>query len=1290
MQAATPVLNLPGDTTIEASICDNETYEFNGSVLDQSGTYEVVLLASDGSDSTVTLILEVLPTAQSTVNATICDGETYSFNGQLLHGAGAYTAVLTAFNGCDSTVTLNLSVLPVSQTTINAAICEGETYPFGGFDLVNPGVYTQMLQAVNGCDSIVTLFLEVLPNPKTNLNVGICIGSFYTFNGDQLDQTGMYSAVFPSFNGCDSIVFLNLEVVPFFDIKLDESICSGDTYTFGDTVVALPGVYVDSLKAFGGCDSTVTLTLSVFPHLVTAVSANICAGETYIFGNDTLSAGGVFVDSLSTVNACDSVVTLTLSILPLAQSALSATICDNDVYDLNGETFSEAGVYTQVLTAFNGCDSTLTLTLNVLPTVTNGIEATICDGDTYDFNGDILTNAGVYTQVYPTFYGCDSTVMLMLDVLPLQSTNLAINICEGETYMFDGLALAAAGTYTAVYTGVNGCDSTVTLNLGVLPVFTTALEATICDGEVYPFNGQALSNAGVYTAILPAFNGCDSTVTLTLMVLPSAATALEATICANETYDFNGETYNQTGTYTAVLPAFNGCDSTITLNLTVLPVTQTNLALNLCEGVSYDFNGQTLTQDGIYTVVLTAFNGCDSTVTLQLDFVPFFADFIITSICQGESFAFGNQDITQSGQYVLNLFAMGGCDSTVTLILTVNPVAVTNLNVSICNGETYSFDGVELDQSGSYNTVLQTVAGCDSTVNLTLTVLPNSVSSVEVSICDGDVYAFNGLNLSDAGTYNASITSFNGCDSTITLTLNVLPLAATTLAASICNGETFDFNGTALTLAGTYTEVLTALNGCDSTVTLLLNVLPLTSSQLTAQICEGDTYTFNGQALEQSGTYAAVFTGFNGCDSTVTLVLTVATELAIEFDAAICEGETYSFDGTDLDTEGSYTFVYTAQGGCDSTVTLNLSVFPNLTTNLDATLCAGDTYPFNGQLLDQSGDYTAVLTSVNGCDSTVNLALTVLPAISSEFSASTCNGDPYNYAGTVLNQSGSYQFTLTAANGCDSMVTVNLTIYQDVPPTVINAAICQGESYNFFGQNLTNSGAYTKILETAAGCDSIIGLLLTVLPNPATALNQSLCQGDSTFFNGNYVAAPGVYTATYPAFNGCDSIVTLTLLVTPVDNGVTLSGNTLTSTAQNAEYLWINCSTGFPVPGATGQSFTPEATGSYAVFVTQNGCSRLSNCIQVIGTATNEPENGIVWQLSPNPAVSETNIRFEEPLRNDCTIDLVDASGKILSTENVSQGATFVTLELTNMPDGILFVRLNDGQNVVVKRLIKN
>lgn len=1289
LRAEAPVTHMPGDTIIEASICSNETYDFNGELLDQAGTYEVVLTASDGSDSTVTLILSVLPTSSNAVEAEICDDETYAFNGANLNMSGIYVAIFPAFNGCDSTVTLSLIVLPVAKTDLNVTICGGESYNFGGTDLFNPGVYTEIYTAFNGCDSVVTLFLEVLPTSQTNLRIGICIGSFYTFDGQQLTQSGIYTAVYPAFNGCDSTVVLTLEVVAFFDIKLKESICEGETYTFGDTIVALPGVYVDSLKAFGGCDSTVTVALSVFPHLSTALNIDICTGDLYVFGTDTLSAPGVYVDSLSTINGCDSVVTLTLSTLPIFSTSIEATICANETYDFNGDTLSDEGVYTQILAAENGCDSTVRLTLSVRDLSQTALEASICDGSDYDFNGDLLTEAGTYTQTYTAFNSCDSVVNLTLTVLPLSVTNLLASICEGETFVINGETLNTAGNYTYLFTAANGCDSTVALALSVLPVSETALEGVFCAGGFYPFNGELLTDAGTYTAVLEAFNGCDSTVTLTLIELPNAATAIAATICANNTYDFNGDLLDETGTYTVVLPAFNGCDSTVTLNLTVLPLAETNLALTLCDGTSTEFNGETLTLAGVYTSVLEAFNGCDSTVTLTLNFVPFFAQTITAAICEGETFTFDGNELTQSGTYTQALFAVGGCDSTLTLVLTVNPVFALDVAAAICDGDTYTFDGVDLDQAGSYTAVFQSVDGCDSTVNLSLTVLPVSASSVEITICDGETYDFNGQVVFEAGMYNAVLPAANGCDSTVSLTLNVLPISETLLQSTICAGDVYDFNGADLTEAGVYIDVLVAFNGCDSVVALQLIVLPQSSSSITAQICQGTSYTFDGLQLDQSGTYTAIYTGANGCDSTVTLVLSVDEKLISSEDAVICGGDTYLFDGQELDVSGTYSVIYTAIGGCDSIVTLNLTVLPKDATSLNIILCAGDSYPFNGEILEQTGIYTAGFTNVNGCDSTVTLNLTVLPGLSSAFDASTCNGDPFEYGGSVLNQTGSYQFVFTAANGCDSMVTVNLTIYQDVPPTVLVVSICQGESYSFFGQNLTISGAYTEILATVAGCDSLIGLLLTVLPNKITTLNQSLCEGDSTFFNGSFVTAPGVYSAVYPAANGCDSTVTLNLLVTPVNNSVTLSGNTLTATAQNAIYLWINCSTGLPVPNAIGQSFTPEATGQYAVFVTQNGCSRLSNCIQVIGTSTNEPENGIVWQLAPNPAVSETNIRFEQPLNSDCTVELVDASGKILRTEHVSQGTTFVSLELTNMPDGMLFVRLNDGQNVVVKRLVK-
>ncbi|MBQ0111773.1 MAG: fibronectin type III domain-containing protein, partial [Bacteroidales bacterium] len=120
------------------------------------------------------------------------------------------------------------------------------------------------------------------------------------------------------------------------------------------------------------------------------------------------------------------------------------------------------------------------------------------------------------------------------------SSTISASICAGETYTFNGQTLTTAGTYTATLVNAAGCDSTVTLTLTVNAASASSIEATICAGETYTFNGQPLTAAGTYTATLQNVNGCDSVVTLTLTVNAASTSSIEATICEGETYTFNG------------------------------------------------------------------------------------------------------------------------------------------------------------------------------------------------------------------------------------------------------------------------------------------------------------------------------------------------------------------------------------------------------------------------------------------------------------------------------------------------------------------------------------------------------------------------------------------------------------------------------------------------------------------------------------------------------------------------------------------------------------------------------
>jgi hypothetical protein len=128
-------------------------------------------------------------------------------------------------------------------------------------------------------------------------------------------------------------------------------------------------------------------------------------------------------------------------------------------------------------------------------------------------------------------------VTLNLTVLPNASTTLDEEICEGESYEFDGQSLTVGGTYTATFDAANGCDSIVTLNLTVLPNASTTLDEEICEGDSYEFDGQSLTVGGTYTATFDAANGCDSIVTLNLTVLPNASTTLDEEICEGDSYE---------------------------------------------------------------------------------------------------------------------------------------------------------------------------------------------------------------------------------------------------------------------------------------------------------------------------------------------------------------------------------------------------------------------------------------------------------------------------------------------------------------------------------------------------------------------------------------------------------------------------------------------------------------------------------------------------------------------------------------------------------------------------------
>ncbi len=611
----TLIVNQPSSFAFSQTICSGSNYNFNGQILTAGGIYNDTLLNSQGCDSVITLTLTVNPPVDSLMSVAICAGSTYLFNGQYFSAAGNYNDTLVTGSGCDSIITLQLSILPVSVTNLNESICAGSSYSFNGVSLTTAGNYADTLQAANGCDSIVNLVLTINQPNASSSQQTICAGSSYNFNGATLTTQGTYHDTLQNVNGCDSVVTLVLSVQQAVTSAVSATVCQGSGYNFNGQTLTSAGTYTDTLITASGCDSIVTLTLSLSAPVVTVINRNICSGSSYNFNGTSLNTPGTYYDTLSTVAGCDSIVQLNLQVNTSISTSYSAFVCQGSTYNFNGVTLTAGGTYTDTLQAGGGCDSIVTLHLTIHPSATYQLSASICAGSSYNFNGQQLAVAGTYHDTLFTQYGCDSIVTLTLGVNPVISTQLGIVVCNGSTYNFNGQILNTAGNYTDTLISAAGCDSIVVLTLQLNGSLHTSIYDTICGGLTITFNGHTLSTAGAYYDTLTAAGGCDSIVTLNLVVLPVQSNIISQTICQGSTYYFNGQHIAISGTFIDTAQSVHGCDSVTTLNLTVngTPLITWAGSNTLCDNNSLVITlpaaspiGGTYTGTGVSGDVLTA------------------------------------------------------------------------------------------------------------------------------------------------------------------------------------------------------------------------------------------------------------------------------------------------------------------------------------------------------------------------------------------------------------------------------------------------------------------------------------------------------------------------------------------------------------------------------------------------------------------------------------------------------------------------------------------------------------
>ncbi|MBR4535160.1 MAG: hypothetical protein IKO62_00705 [Bacteroidales bacterium] len=404
----------------------------------------------------------------------------------------------------------------------------------------------------------------------------------------------------------------------------------------------------------------------------------------------------------------------------------------------------QTSYYSVTATSVYGCSSSANQTVVVGTGIPTSIIDEICQGFRYNANGFVLTEdetstAGVLTRTRMTETGgCEAELTLHLTVLSKDSVHIFQDACGSYTY--NGVTYYESGIYNQYYNNMNGCDSVVVLHLNLYPEFVESEVRTICpDALPYDWDGTVFTYAGSKVISLSTVNGCDSIVTKVLNVYPVYNYTILQNVCESDLpYTWNGEVFTETGSSSVTLLSIDGCDSTVTMMLTVSDLPRVLLqssADTLCKG------------------------GC---ATLQVvSMVPSSGEIVSYLWDNGETQSSIVVSPNYSDNYMVTVSNADGCAVVLDKeIMVLNGDSVLLLQNSCGN---YTLNDVTYQESGTYFQYFHNKNGCDSVVVLQLTIsaAPQTIISASAdSICPGDVVSLHVLIEGDSNSllkHNVSI-----------------------------------------------------------------------------------------------------------------------------------------------------------------------------------------------------------------------------------------------------------------------------------------------------------------------------------------------------------------------------------------------------------------------------------------------------------------------------------------------------------------------------------------------------
>ncbi|MEZ4721875.1 MAG: T9SS type A sorting domain-containing protein [Flavobacteriales bacterium] len=392
-------------------------------------------------------------------------------------------------------------------------------------------------------------------------------------------------------------------------------------------------------------------------------------------------------------------------------------------------------------------------------------------------------------------------------------------------------------------------------------------------------------------------------------------------------------------------------------------------------------------------------------------------------------------------------------------------------------------------------------------------------------------------------------------------------------------------------------------------------------------------------------------------------------------------------------TSGVYNDTIPNANNCDSVMTFNLTINYSTSSSQTITACNSYTSPSGNDVWTISGIYMDTITNLAGCDSFMTIDLTINNSSNGVLVTQACDSMVSPSGNYVWTESGTYIDTLVNSFGCDSFLLVTLTVNST---QYVNQAVSACDSYELPGGNVvTTGGVYIDTLMTTGGCDSIITTDLTINSSSVTNISETACNSYLWVVNGQTYTSSGQYQGVLTSSTGCDSTVIMDLVITQIETSIEVTGTmeeilalTSNEVSSGVSYQWLSCDPDFqPIAEETNVSFTPGVYGSYAVEITLNGCVDTSACFNAgpVGIV----EGGLAQlRVYPNPTNGRVSIELPNASDN-VRVDVMAADGRLVRSESHTSGTSFIETMIDG-PAGLYFISVKvGGESSRVVRVVK-